>query len=134
MARPTVRPEPNVWVSRAAVFAFVTVGWVFFRAVDLPTAIGYLVGLVTRWGVGDLVTPLVLVTIVVGMVGPFVPRRVGDALEYRASHLPPVLLGIGVGLFLVVCNLLGPVGPPFISSSSDGSDPAPSFQADRERA
>ena len=97
------------------MFAFVTVGWVFFRAVDLPTAVGYLVGLVTRWGVGDLVTPLVLVTIVVGMVGQFVPRRVGDALEYRASHLPPVLLGIGVGLFLVVCNLLGPVGvAPFI--------------------
>ena len=115
MARPTVRPEPNVWVSRAAVFAFVTVGWVFFRAVDLPTAVGYLVGLVTRWGVGDLVTPLVLTAIVVGMVGQFVPRRVGDALEYRASHLPPVLLGIGVGLFLVVCNLLGPVGvAPFI--------------------
>ncbi len=115
MARPAIRPEPNVWVSRAAVFAFVTVGWVFFRAVDLPTAIGYLIGLVTRWGVGDLVTPLVLAAIVVGMVGQFVPRRVGDALEYRASQLPPVLLGIGVGLFLVVCNLLGPVGvAPFI--------------------
>jgi len=97
------------------VFAFVTVGWIFFRAVDLPTAIGYLVGIVTRWGVGDLVTPLVLVTIVVGMVGQFVPRRVGDALEFRASQLPPAVLGVGVGVFLVVVNLLGPIGvAPFI--------------------
>ena len=115
MARPQVRPEPNLWLSRLAVFAFVTVGWIFFRAVDLPTAIGYLVGIVTRWGVGDLVTPLVLVTIVVGMVGQFVPRRVGDALEFRASQLPPAVLGVGVGVFLVVVNLLGPIGvAPFI--------------------
>jgi len=117
MERPAValRPEPNVWVSRLVVFAFVTVGWVFFRAVDLPTALSYLVGIVTRWGVGDLVTPLVLVVIVVGMVGQFVPRRLGDALEYRASQLPPVLLAVGVGLFLVLVNLLGPVGvAPFI--------------------
>jgi alginate O-acetyltransferase complex protein AlgI len=116
MARPVVRTrQPNVWLSRLAVFAFVTVGWVFFRAVDLPTAIDYLTGLVTRWGVGELVTPLVLATIAVGMVGQFVPRRVGDALEYRASKLPPVVLGVGVGVFLVVVNLLGPVGvAPFI--------------------
>ncbi len=116
MARPAPpRKEPNVWVSRLVVFAFVTVGWIFFRAVDLPTAVNYLTGLVTRWGVGDLVTPLVLLTIVAGMVGQFVPRRLGDALEYRASHLPPAALGLGVGLFLVVTNLLGPVGvAPFI--------------------
>ncbi len=117
MARPesAARPEPNVWISRLVVFAFVTVGWVFFRAVDLPTALSYLLGIVTRWGVGDLVTPMVLAVIVVGMVGQFVPRRLGDALEYRASQLPPVVLAVGVGLFLVVVNLLGPVGvAPFI--------------------
>ncbi len=116
MARPEVaRREPNVWLSRLAVFAFVTVGWVFFRAVDLSTAVTYLTGLVTRWGVGELVTPLVLLTIAAGMVGQFVPQKVGDALEYRASQLPPAVLGVGVGLFLVVVNLLGPVGvAPFI--------------------
>jgi hypothetical protein len=116
MARPEVaRREPNVWLSRLAVFAFVTVGWIFFRAVDMSTAITYLTGLVTRWGVGDLVTPLVLLTIAAGMIGQFVPQKVGDALEYRASKLPPALLGVGVGLFLVVANLLGPVGvAPFI--------------------
>jgi alginate O-acetyltransferase complex protein AlgI len=49
------------------------------------------------------------------MVGQFVPRRVGDAFEYRASHLPPMVIAVGVGLWLVVINLLGPQGvAPFI--------------------
>lgn len=109
------RPEPNVWLSRLAVFTFVTVGWVFFRAVDLSSAITYLTGIFTRWGTGQLVTPLVLVAIAVGMVGQFVPARLGDTLEYRASHLHPLVLGAGVGVFLVIVNLLGPVGvAPFI--------------------
>lgn len=109
------RREPNIWLSRLAVFAFVTVGWVFFRAVDLASAVNFLTGLVTRWGVGELVTPLVLVVIAAGLIGQFVPRRLGDAMEFRASQLPVAVLGVGVGLFLVVCNLLGPVGvAPFI--------------------
>ncbi len=104
-----------MWLSRLAVFTFVTVGWVFFRATDLSSAITYLTGIFTRWGTGELVTPLVLAVIVVGMVGQFVPTRVGDMLEFRASQLPPLLLGAGVGVFLVVVNLLGPVGvAPFI--------------------
>jgi len=117
IARPDLveRREPNVWVSRLAVFAFVTVGWVFFRAVDLASAVNFLTGIVTRWGVGELVTPLVLVVIAAGLVGQFVPRRLGDALEFRASQLPVAAIGVGVGLFLVACNLLGPVGiAPFI--------------------
>ncbi|MBS1838552.1 MAG: MBOAT family protein, partial [Actinobacteria bacterium] len=117
MVRPAsaARPEPNVWLSRLAVFTFVTVGWVFFRATDLSSAITYLTGIFTRWGTGELVTPLVLAVIVVGMVGQFVPTRLGDMLEFRASQLPPLLLGAGVGVFLVVVNLLGPVGvAPFI--------------------
>jgi hypothetical protein len=49
------------------------------------------------------------------MIGQFVPRQLGDALEFRASKLPPAVLGVGVGLFLVIVNLLGPVGvAPFI--------------------
>ena len=79
------------------------------------TAISYLVGLLTNWGIGTLVTWTVLLAIVVGMVGQFVPRRVGDALEYRVSQLPPMVLAVGIGLWLVVINLLGPQGvAPFI--------------------
>ena len=115
LARPVTRVEPNRWLARLRVFTFVTVGWVFFRAADLPTALSYLMGLLTNWGVGTLVTPTVLLAIAVGMVGQFVPRRVGDAVEYRVSSLPPAVIGLGVGLWLVVINLLGPQGvAPFI--------------------
>jgi D-alanyl-lipoteichoic acid acyltransferase DltB (MBOAT superfamily) len=115
LARPVTRVEPNRWLARLRVFTFVTVGWVFFRAADLPTALSYLMGLLTNWGVGTLVTPTVLLAIAVGMVGQFVPRRVGDAIEYRGSALPPAVIGLGVGLWLVVINLLGPQGvAPFI--------------------
>jgi D-alanyl-lipoteichoic acid acyltransferase DltB (MBOAT superfamily) len=117
MQEPTrVERRPmNPWLARLLVFHFVVVGWIFFRAPDLGTAIDYLTGLVTNWGIGTLVTPVVLLAIVVGMVGQFVPRRVGDALEFRASKLPPMVTAIGVGLWLVLINLLGPVGvAPFI--------------------
>jgi hypothetical protein len=97
------------------VFHFVVLGWIFFRAPDLGTALAYLWGLLTSWGVGTLVTPTVLLAVAVGMVGQFVPRRVGDALEYRASKLPPLLVAVGIGLWLVIINLLGPQGvAPFI--------------------
>ena len=115
IAAVTERRTLNPWLARLGVFSFVTVGWIFFRSADLPTAVSYLTGLVTNWGIGDLVTPTVLLAIVAGMVGQFVPRRVGDAIEYRVAALPPMLIGVGVGLWLVAINLLGPVGvAPFI--------------------
>jgi D-alanyl-lipoteichoic acid acyltransferase DltB (MBOAT superfamily) len=117
MQQPTEveRRTMNPWLARLWVFHFVVVGWIFFRAPDLGVAISYLVGLLTNWGVGTLVTWTVLLAIAVGMVGQFVPRRLGDALEYRASKLPPMVLAVGVGLWLVMINLLGPQGvAPFI--------------------
>ncbi len=112
---PIEHKSMNPWLARLWVFHFVVVGWIFFRAPDLGTALAYLWGLLTNWGIGTLVTPVVVLAVVVGMVGQFVPRRIGDALEYRASQLPPALIAVGVGLFFVVCNLLGPQGvAPFI--------------------
>ena len=97
------------------VFQFVTIGWIFFRAPDLGTAFAYLWGLVAHWGVGDLVTLPVLGVLAIGLFSQFLPRRVGDAIEYRVSQLPPLLIAVGVGLWLVVVNLLGPQGvAPFI--------------------
>lgn len=117
MERPRVveRRPLNPWLARLWVFHFVVVGWIFFRAPDLGVALAYLWGLVANWGVGTLVTPTVLLALVAGMVGQFVPRRWGDAFEYRVSHLPPMVLAVGVGLSLVMINLLGPQGvAPFI--------------------
>jgi D-alanyl-lipoteichoic acid acyltransferase DltB (MBOAT superfamily) len=112
---PVVLPHRRPWLTRLWVFHFVVVGWIFFRATSFGEATAYLWGLVANWGVGSLVTPAVLLAVAVGMVGQFVPRRWGDALEYRASQLPPMLLAVGVALFLVLVNLLGPQGvAPFI--------------------
>ena len=57
----------------------------------------------------------VVLAIAVGMVGQFVPRRVGDRFEYRVSKLPPMVIAVGIGLWLVAINLFGPQGvAPFI--------------------
>ena len=117
MDRPSVatRAEMNPWLARLWVFHFVVAGWIFFRAPDLGVAISYFVSLLTNWGVGSLVTWTVLLAIAVGMAGQFVPRRIGDALEFRVSKLPPMAMALGVGLWLVIINLLGPQGvAPFI--------------------
>lgn len=110
---PVIPRSP--WPARIAVFHFVTLGWIFFRAPDFGTAMSYLGSLLTNWGLGTLVTWVVLLAIAVGLVGQFVPRRIGDAIEYRASHLPPMVTAVGVGVWLLVINLLGPQGvAPFI--------------------
>ncbi|MHB1138053.1 MAG: MBOAT family O-acyltransferase, partial [Microthrixaceae bacterium] len=110
-----VRPELNPWIARLWVFHFVVVGWIFFRAESLGAAVDYLLSLVTNWGVGTLVTPVVLLAVAVGMIGQFVPQRLGDRFEYLASQLPPFVLAAGVGVFLLAINLLGPQGvAPFI--------------------
>ncbi|MFM7064635.1 MAG: MBOAT family O-acyltransferase [Actinomycetes bacterium] len=110
-ARRSVHPA----LACFGVFQFVTVGWIFFRAQDLGTACGYLWSLLTNWGVGTLVTPTVLLALCVGLFSQFLPPKLGDALEYRASQFPPLLIALGVGLWLVVINLLGPQGvAPFI--------------------
>jgi len=119
MQRPTptvVSTETmNPWLARLLVFHFVVVGWIFFRATSVSGALEYFWSLISNWGVGTLVTPMVLLAIFVGMIGQFIPRRIGDALEYRASQLPPIVMAVGIGIFLLVINLLGPQGvAPFI--------------------
>jgi hypothetical protein len=111
VARRSVHPA----LACFGVFQFVTIGWIFFRAQDLGTAFSYLWSLLTNWGVGTLVTPTVLLALFVGLFSQFLPERLGDALEFKASQLPPLLIAVGVGLWLVVINLLGPQGvAPFI--------------------
>jgi hypothetical protein len=111
----SVRRSVHPAVACFGVFQFVTLGWIFFRAQDLGSAFAYLWALVANWGVGSLVTPTVILVLAVGLFSQFIPRRVGDALEFRASQLPPVVIAVGVGIWLVIINLLGPQGvAPFI--------------------
>ena len=105
----------NPWVARVVVFHVVTFGWIFFRAATLSDAWLFISRLFTAWGSSGLVTPLVLAAIVATLAAQFVPSRLGDLIEWRVSYLPPAVQAIGVGLFFLLCNVLGPQGvAPFI--------------------
>ena len=51
-----------------------------------------------QWGSTDVVTPLVVLTILAGVVAQYVPPRVGHLFEWRVSQLPPVVQGLGFAL------------------------------------
>ena len=105
----------NPWVARVVVFHFVTLGWVFFRSATLSDAWLFIGRLASSWGSTGVVTPMVLLTIVAALAAQVVPSRGGDLIEWRVSYLPPAVLAVGVGLFFLVCNVLGPQGvAPFI--------------------
>jgi alginate O-acetyltransferase complex protein AlgI len=107
--------RPNPWLGRVVTFTFVVIGWIFFRAETFGDAITYLSRLLTSWGPAEQVTWLVLVTIVAALAAQYIPKRMGLALEWRVSQLPPIVQGIGFGMFLVALDLLGPQGvAPFI--------------------
>jgi alginate O-acetyltransferase complex protein AlgI len=101
---------------RAGTFALVCVGWAFFRADSVETAVSLLARLVTGWGTPiEFVTPLV-VFVVGGMLAlQFWPRGLGLWLQAGLSRLKPVPLGAVFAITLLVIVILGPTGvAPFI--------------------
>jgi D-alanyl-lipoteichoic acid acyltransferase DltB (MBOAT superfamily) len=114
----TERQEGGIDVlrQRAATFALVCVGWVFFRADSMETAFSLLLRLITGWWTpSEFVTPLV-VLMVAGMLAlQFWPRGFGLWLQSGLSRLKPAPLGIVFALALLVIVTLGPSGvAPFI--------------------
>jgi alginate O-acetyltransferase complex protein AlgI len=101
---------------RAATFALVCVGWVFFRADSMDTAFSLLRRLVSGWWTpSEFVTPLVVFTIAGMLALQFSPRGLGLWLQSGLSRLKPAPLGIVFGLALLVIVILGPAGvAPFI--------------------
>lgn len=98
------------------VFQFVCLGWVFFRAADLGSALGVLGRLFTGWGSGEMaITGVVAGLIVVSLAAQFMPRYVGDLAEYKFSRLAPIYQALAFGAFLSLVQVLGPQGvAPFI--------------------
>jgi D-alanyl-lipoteichoic acid acyltransferase DltB (MBOAT superfamily) len=101
---------------RAATFALVCVGWVFFRADSMDTAFSLLGRLITGWWTpSEFVTPLVVLTIAGMLTLQFWPRGFGLWLQSGLSRLKPAPLGIVFALALLVIVILGPSGvAPFI--------------------
>ena len=113
-------PVEETWVrvagQRAATFALVCVGWVFFRADSVEIGLSLLGRLVTGWTTpNEFLTPLVVVT-VLGMLGmQYWPRGMGLWLQAGLSRLKPVPLGVVLAIAMLVIVILGPSGvAPFI--------------------
>jgi alginate O-acetyltransferase complex protein AlgI len=111
---------PDTWLraagQRAATFALVCVGWVFFRADSMATALSLLGRLVTGWWTpNEFVTPLVILA-VVGMLGlQYWPRGLGLWLQAGLSRLKPAPLGVVFAFAMLGIVILGPPGvAPFI--------------------
>jgi alginate O-acetyltransferase complex protein AlgI len=113
----TADPTPALTVRRrAATFALVCIGWVFFRADSLGIAFSLLGRLLTGWTTPtEFVTPLVVVT-VIGMIGlQYWPRSLGLWLQSGMSRLKPAPFGVVLALALLAIAILGPPGvAPFI--------------------
>ena len=100
------------WV---VTFHVVCLAWVFFRSETLEQAASMLVGLVTRWGVGTLVKPMLVFVVVAMLAAQFVPTRFVEAGEVAFSRTAPIVQGVALALGFLVIDALGPTGvAPFI--------------------
>jgi alginate O-acetyltransferase complex protein AlgI len=113
-----VEPPDTVgthWLQRVTAFHLVCLGWVFFRADSVGTAMTLLGQLFDLRTPVQLVTPAVLAAIAIGVGTQYVPPGPADAIKARLSRLRPVPLGIGFAVLLFAITALGPQGvAPFI--------------------
>jgi D-alanyl-lipoteichoic acid acyltransferase DltB (MBOAT superfamily) len=102
--------------ARLVTFHLVCLGWVFFRADSIGSALEVLARLVRGWGEGaGLVTPLVLATIAGMLLVQNVPTTPARRIQVGLSRLGPVLQGAALAAVLFAITSLGPGGvTPFI--------------------
>ena len=113
--QPRRERRQNLWLGRVITFNFVTLGWILFHSQTFTDFWDYVRRMFFAWGTTGQVNWLIIAAIIGGIGAQYLPRKVGLMLEYRASLLPPVVQGLGLGLFLLAINILGPQGvAPFI--------------------
>jgi alginate O-acetyltransferase complex protein AlgI len=102
-------------LQRFVTFQIVCLGWIFFRADSLSTVGVIIERLFTAWGPAPLVTPLVLLTIAIGIGAQYVPLHVVEDLQRSLSRQRWVVQGAILGVVLLMITTLGPQGvAPFI--------------------
>ena len=102
-------------VQRIVTFHIVCLGWVFFRAGSLSTALQMLRGLLTQWRAAPLVTLPVLGAIALGIGAQYLPHGPSERLMARFSTLKPAAQGVLLGAVLLGITTLAPQGvAPFI--------------------
>jgi hypothetical protein len=114
-----LRPLPDSVRDRArqrvVTFHLVCLGWVFFRADSVSTALHLLGRLGTGFASAPLVTPLVLLAITVGIGIQYIPSDAPERMQVWFSAMRPVAQGAVLGFVLFLITTLGPQGvAPFI--------------------
>jgi D-alanyl-lipoteichoic acid acyltransferase DltB (MBOAT superfamily) len=102
------------WVSRLLMFHAVCVGWVFFRSPTFGLARTVLHQLGSRGAVTLAAWPVVL-TLVLGIFGQYLPRVWRRGVEATMSRMPVAANGAVLALGVYAIEMLGPTGvAPFI--------------------
>jgi D-alanyl-lipoteichoic acid acyltransferase DltB (MBOAT superfamily) len=105
---------PNI-LGIIITFHIVLLGWIFFRAQSFDAALIYIGGIFTAGGTMALVTPMLLAMIVVGMTFHYFPPYTMQRTAMKLRTLNPVMVGLGVGLFILIVDAMRPEGvAPFI--------------------
>ena len=97
-------------------FQFVCLAWIFFRATSFTNAFAVIGRIFTGWGAAsNLVTPLVILTIVAVLLVQQVPTSIGERVAAAWSNLHLAVQAILLALVLLAITTLGPTGvAPFI--------------------
>ena len=110
-------PATSGWVlasKRIVTFHLICFGWVLFRADSMGSAFELLGRLGAR-GSGELVTPLLLLTIAGMLLVQYLPSAPVLSVRVAFSRMGPVLQGAALALVLFAITTLGPQGvTPFI--------------------
>lgn len=96
----------NRLLSIILVFHFVCLCWIFFRATDMDQAFVYIQGF-ANWTAPELLKPLSLVLIAVGLAIHFTPRDTLGRLETVFDKLPVIGKGLVCGLIITVIDAFG---------------------------
>jgi alginate O-acetyltransferase complex protein AlgI len=102
------------WVARLLMFHAVCVGWVFFRSPTFGVARSVFAQLRSGGRVTLASWPVVL-CLLLGLFGQYVPRMWRRGLEATMSRLPMPVNGAAMALGIWIIEVLGPTGvAPFI--------------------
>jgi len=113
LGREPTRTTPILrWL---VTFHVVCLAWVFFRAESFGKAGQMLSGLVTHWGAGSLVKPMVVFVILAMLASQFVPADLVDRVQVVFSRMAPAVQGVALAVAFLIIDALGPTGvAPFI--------------------
>lgn len=104
-------PPGRRMLQRAAVFAFVTLAWVFFRAETFSDAVTVLWRLVAGWGsLGSAVTWQVVALVAAGIAVQYIPRSATARFEELLSRVGWVGQAAVIALALFLIDTFGPAG------------------------